>query len=115
MNAKVLAILVSMVTLVGCVTGPPKGRADWFSFLADNQTTKEEVILKLGQPSGRFESERILTYRLGCESGNDGYYVVERESSWNNEPVWLNTQYSLVLVFDGQNILRRHSLVEVTR
>jgi len=92
-----------------------RGRADLLNFLADGKTTKEEVLVQLGQPSGKFEQEKILTYQLGYESGNNGYYVVERESSWNNEPVWLNTQYSLVLVFDGQNILRRHSLVEVTR
>ena len=113
MNAKVLAILVSMMTLAGCVTGPPRGRADLLNFLTDNETTKEGVILQLGQPSGRFESERILTYRLGFESKNKGYYVVERLSG--TEPFWANTKYSLVLVFDGQNILRRHSLVEVIR
>ena len=115
MNIRVLTILLLTVALVGCVTGPPRGRADLLNFLADGKTTKEEVLVQLGQPSGKFEQEKILTYQLVYESGNNGYYVVERESSWNNEPVWLNTQYSLVLVFDGQNILRRHSLVEVTR
>jgi hypothetical protein len=113
MNTKILAILILTLTLVGCVTGPPRGRADLLNFLADNQTTKQEVILQLGQPSGRFESERILAYRLGHESGNGGYYVVERLSG--AEPFWANAKYSLVLVFDGQNVLRKHSLVEVTR
>jgi len=64
MKTKILAVLILTLTLVGCVTGPSKGRADLLNFLADNQTTKEEVILNLGQPSGRFESEKILTYRL---------------------------------------------------
>ena len=115
MKTKFLAVLILTLTLVGCVTGPSKGRADLLNFLADNQTTKEEVILNLGQPSGRFESEKILTYRLGYESGNKGCYVVERISSWSGEPFWANARYSLVLVFDGQNILRKHSLVEVLR
>ena len=33
-------------------------------FLEDGVTTKKEAILELGFPSGKFEEERILTYRL---------------------------------------------------
>lgn len=115
MSTKIPAILILVLALAGCATGPPKGNPELLDFLADNRTTKEEVILKLGQPSGRFDSEKILTYRLGYKARNHGYYLVERESSWGSEPVWANRRFSLVLVFGAQNILRQHSLVEVTQ
>ena len=72
------------------------------------------MIATLGQPSARFKTEKILTYRLGYEVKTRGYYVVEREpaseSGWST---WRRAQYSLVLVFDKTGILQRHSLVEV--
>jgi hypothetical protein len=115
MKLTMLSILAAAITLIGCATGPPVGNPALLDFLADNRTTKAEVMLKLGQPSGRFESEQILTYRLGYKERNHGYYVVERAFGVAAQPYWANTKYSLVLVFDGQNILQKHSLVEVTR
>jgi hypothetical protein len=106
--------LVAAFTLVGCATAPPlKGRSDLLVFLTDEKTTRQEVIVALGQPSGRFESERIVTYRLGYEPKNNGYYVVEREAGPSGWPTWLRAKYSLVLVFDDAGVLRKHSLVEV--
>jgi hypothetical protein len=114
MNPKRLGALVLVLTLVGCATPAPlKGRADLLDFLADGRTTREEVVLRLGQPSGKFDRERILTYRLGFESKNKGYYVVEREAQPGGWPTWLRANYSLVLVFDDTGVLRKHSLVAV--
>lgn len=117
MNAKIFLALGLVLTLVGCATTPTplKGRPDLLSFLADSKTTKEEVITTLGQPSGRFEAEKILTYRLGFEPKNNGYYVVEREATPAGWPTWLRAKYSLVLVFDDSGVLRKHSLVEVNK
>ena len=107
------AILLALL-LVGCSTTTPlRGRADLLDFLADNQTTKEEVLLKLGQPSAQFQTEKILTYRLGKEDQNRGYYVVTREINPQGWPTWANAKFSLVLVFDAQGVLCKHSLVEV--
>ena len=108
-----LAALFPALTLVGCATVPLRGRADLLDFLADGKTTREEVVLKLGQPSGRFERENIITYRLGYEPKNNGYYLVEREAQPDGWPTWLRAKYSLVLVFDDKGVLRQHSLVEV--
>jgi hypothetical protein len=69
--------------------------------------------VQLGQPSGRFEGEKILTYRLGYEPKNQGYYVVEREANANSWPTWMRAKYSLVLVFSDASLLQKHSLVEV--
>jgi hypothetical protein len=109
------ALLAWMV--VGCATTPPplKGAPDLLSFLADGKTTKEDVIMKLGQPSGQFEAEKILTCRLGYEPKNNGYAVVEREATGSGWPTWTAAKFSLVLVFDDAGILQKHSFVKVNQ
>lgn len=107
--ALALALIVS-----GCATSQPlKSRADLLTFLVDGKTARQEVFLQLGQPSARFENERILTYRLGYESKNSGYYVLEREVTYEGWPAWKAANFSLVLVFDEGGVLKRHSLVRV--
>jgi hypothetical protein len=117
MRAKILLVLVAAFALAGCATTPPplKGRPDLLTFLSDGKTTRSEAIIALGQPSGRFEAEKILTYRLGFERRNNGYYIVERETTTNGWPTWSATKFSLVLVFDDAGILQKHSLVEVNK
>ena len=117
MNSKLLLVLTLALALVGCATTPPplKGSPELLSFLADGKTTRTEAIMTLGQPSGRFESEKILTYRLGFEPRNSGYYVVERETTANGWPTWTAAKFSLVLVFDDAGILLKHSLVKVNK
>jgi hypothetical protein len=92
---------------------PPKGRADLFAFLMDGRTRKEQVLDRLGQPSGSFDDGRTLTYRVGYEPATKGYFVVEREEGASGWPTWLEAKYSLVVVFDGSGRLRKHSLMEV--
>lgn len=107
------AVLLAFA-LAGCATAPSfESRADLLDFLVDGQTTREEVALKLGHSSGKFERENILTYRLGFDSKSKGYYVVERKVQADGWPVWWDVRYSLVLVFDDGGVLRRHALVEV--
>jgi hypothetical protein len=117
MKTKVLLLigLVATLVLAGCATKPTplKGRADLLSFLADGVTTRQEVIVRLGQPSARFEGEKILTYRLGYEPKNSGYYVVDRETNPAGWSAWKLARYSLVLVFDPVGVLKEHSVVEV--
>ena len=108
-------MLFALVLAAGCATTRPPvmGRPDLLNFLADSKTTKEEVITTLGQPSGKFEREKILTYRLGFKTGNKGFYVVEQHPGMPIEENWADAKYSLVLVFDENDVLRKHSLVEV--
>ena len=116
MKIKILIILLVLLSLVGCATAPPvKGRSDLLNFLTDGKTRKEEVLTTLGQPSGQFESQKILTYRLGYEPKSYGYYVVERESTPSGWPMWTLTQYSLVLVFDDAGVLEKQSLIKVNK
>jgi len=117
MDAKILLLLVAVFALAGCATTPPplKVSPDLLNFLSDGKATRTEAIITLGQPSGRFESEKILTYRLGFEPRNSGYYVVERETTANGWPTWTAAKFSLVLVFDDAGILQKHSLVKVNK
>ena len=109
--------LALALTLAGCATTPPplKGSSDLLNFLSDGKTTRTEAIITLGQPSGRFESEKILTYRLGHEPKHNGYFIVEREATGSGWPAWTAAKFSLVLVFDDAGILKKHSLVKVNK
>lgn len=116
MKMKILIIPLAVLWLVGCATAPPvRSRSDLLDFLTEGKTKKEEVLTTLGQPSGRFESQKILTYRLGYEPKSNGYYVVEREPTPSGWPMWTLTQCSLVLVFDDVGVLQKHSLVKVNK
>ena len=97
--------------LVGGGAGPPPihgAKADLLSFLKEGRTWREDVILTLGQPSGAFEKERILTYRVGFDSAQ-GYYIV---SPKDMRP-WGGVRYSLVLIFEENGLLRAQKLVAV--
>jgi len=74
-------------------------------FLSDGVTRRLDVQAKLGEPSSRYESSRILAYRLRTDEG--GYALVTKREDWDG------VRYSLILVFDADGILRRHALVEV--
>jgi hypothetical protein len=94
--------------LAGCTTtAPPPADPHLLDFLQDGQSTKQTVVLKLGQPSSVLESRHIMTYRVGQETDR-GYFI--REAVGTN---WFAVKFSLVLVFDPAEVLERHSLVEV--
>ena len=82
--------------------------------LVDGSTTREEVLLRLGAPSGRFEGDRILTFMLG-ETGDGLLVPVAGDTSWRDPRLreWAIAQISLVTVFDGAGRLVRHRLVRV--
>ena len=96
---------VVLLALAACAT-TPAGQKDLLGFLADGATKKEEVERKLGRPSRQFEDSRVLTYRIGEDK--KGYFQ-DTETSTD----WSTCRYSLVLVFDADNTLVRHSLVDV--
>lgn len=97
--------------LFGCATQGPMGPLPdkgLLDFLEDGKTTKQMVFENLGQPSGTFENGKILTYRIGCEEGK-GYFIFDAVP----RPGLYKSKYSLVLVFDLNGILMRHTLVSV--
>ena len=70
--------------------------------LKDGITRHEEVQSRLGEPSAKYDGSRIVAYRLRKDGGS---YAVVRQLS--------DAHYSLILVFDGDGVLTRHSAVEI--
>ena len=83
----------------------PVGRQDLLDFLVDGATRRQEVLARLGPPSAHFESSRILAYRLASSDG--GYLLAASGGSW------AGTHFNLMLVFDPDGVLQRHSLVQI--
>ena len=106
MRKIVIATILVSAFASGCMGQKHAGNPDLLKFLTDGQTARYEVLLQLGQPSAFFESERILTYKIGGDV-QEGYFIREAEASW------ARTNFSLVLVFGSDGILISHSLVRV--
>jgi hypothetical protein len=108
--------LVTLAIATGCATmSPPAEKiADktLLEFLEDGKTSKQMVILKLGQPSGTFDGEKVVTYRIGSEE-EKGYFLLDRQPRGPRLGDWTGTKFSLVLIFDEHNILQKHSMVPV--
>lgn len=110
---KTIRVIVAAICWVflfgGCATvRVPGADPKLLEFLQPGSTTRQQVIVKLGQPSAAFELESILTYRIG-EDEEQGYYIVTPKALLQ----WQETRYSLVLVFDENGILQKKSLVDV--
>jgi hypothetical protein len=101
----------------------------WLPFIQDGETTKEDVLLSLGIPTAHFEGERILVYLLLVEEGKSlnvvSLYIenfsisterLSAGSAWwcspkTRLPRWNVSMYHLVLVFDENGVLTKHSLL----
>lgn len=81
-----------------------------FASLQDGSTTREDILLWLGDPSGIFEEGRILTYVLRIDE-DDELHVLTRRMGSAEQIRWRPGLYSLVLVFGPSNVLERHSVV----
>ncbi|HSH15160.1 MAG TPA: hypothetical protein VLD18_03940 [Verrucomicrobiae bacterium] len=103
-----LSALVFAFCLAGCATVIPGASRGLLAFLQPGSTTRQEVVLALGQPSATLEQERILTYRIG-EDPRQGYYVITAKALMP----WEAVRHSLVLVFDVEGVLQQHRLVAV--
>lgn len=98
-------VLFFLVTLVTACMPPTVGRADLLGFIEDGKTTREQAYLSLGEPAGLYEGGRILSFRLGRDEGGD--FVIGKASGFGG------VRTSLIMVFDDQGILSRHSLVQM--
>lgn len=108
--ASLLAVLLAG-WLTGCATSGLSARPDLLKFLETGKTTREEVLLTLGQASASYERDRILTYRIG-EDGNKNQFVQYVITPTDMRP-WQQVRYSLVLVFDEGGRLQKQQLVKV--
>lgn len=118
MNLKSTAIILFFLSYaMGCATGRGTEALHdgWLSFLEDGKTKKIVVLSRLGRPSARFQKERIFTYRLQMDhqdflrpvSQGLDEFVIDRKL-YGEKPM-----YSLVLIFDDDDILKQHRLIEI--
>jgi hypothetical protein len=77
------------------------------NFLKNHQTTREEIFQRLGEPKCLYESSRIITYCLN--EWGDGTLFIHRGAC---EDMWAACQWDLVLIFDNDSYLKKHSLVK---
>jgi len=94
-----------LIALVTACAPPPLGRANLLGFIEDGNTTREQTLLSLGEPTASYEGERILCFRLGRDEGGD--FIV------GNATGFAGVKISLVMVFDEQGVLKRHAFVQV--
>ena len=100
-----LALIVVLIGLAACAGAPKISVAEadrkYLDYLKVGQTTREEVISRLGAPAAVFENERILTYRLGL---TDDRGFVNSYRPWGS--------YGLTVVFDGTGRLEKYKLLK---
>ncbi len=77
-------------------------------FIKDGVTTREEVSLNLGVPSGQLEGDRILMYQFRADETGKWHLISPQFSGFR---AWDSRAVSLVLVFDGAGVLQKHSVV----
>lgn len=111
---RVIFFVPFLVFLPGC--SGPKGRAVSLDFLKDGVTSKREALAELGEPTGTFEENHILTWRIDKNDAGyheDGGGGIEENPLGPSSGMFVHSDYSLVLVFDKTGILRHHALVPV--
>ena len=82
----------------------------YLSFIRDGETTREQVLLRLGDPSGFFEDGRILTFAIAID-GEDVLRILTRRMGTVDRVDWRPGIYSVVVVFDDAGVLERHSVI----
>ena len=98
-------VLLSL--LAACSTTPLRGQPNLLDFLADGATPRSEVVARLGRPTRCLRSGEICTYRVSHDEA--GQYV-KLEVGGSS---WMDTDGSLVVVFDAFGVLQRHAIVRV--
>lgn len=115
-----VALLAALLLLcAGCGATPrlvPMTDRSWFEkselgFIRAGETTREEILVRLGNPAGRFENDRILTYLVGFEADGKAHVYAPRTLGAPYNPDWDPKVYSLVLVFQPDGVLLKRSLV----
>ena len=88
----------------------PTAKPDLLQFLEQPGVTRQQVIARLGPPSGMFLRDNVATYRLAHNAA--GYLVVAPQSG-RRELTWEGVDYDLVLAFNSDETLREHRLVPI--
>src|SRR5687768_13616900 len=117
-RAATLLVVALLPLAPGCATQTPQPKVGeieqkHLAFVRDGVTSREQALLQLGLPSGQFEGERIMTWRL-CYNGETLFPIAaERAPDDPRYTMWRVPAYNLILVFDARNLVQRHSFIEV--
>jgi hypothetical protein len=118
MTSRLICLAVIASLLAACATETVKSVAPAslpeirvLAFLRDDETTREDVLLRLGVPTAQLEGDRILMYQLNTDAKGRWYLSAPEWNSATGMRTWRTGTSSLVLVFDEAGVLRRHSLV----
>ena len=76
-------------------------------FIRDGITIKQEIVSRLGSPVESYEGGRIIIYIVADRGGNGLEAINFEKKNYAN----VIATYQLVLVFDSNNVLEKHSLV----
>lgn len=108
--------VLGLAALLGCVDPvavQEKFRAfqvTTLSFLVAGRTPRQEILLRLGAPTGRFENDRIFTYDFVRDQSGEWRRVGGTTfADWRFQV--LPGTCSLVLVFREDGVLERHAVV----
>ena len=114
----IVSAMAFIILVAGCATpkvqpADPQRlfKSELLSFVQDGVTTREEVVLKLGIPSTKLEGEKILMYQLRADQDGKWHLVAPLWNVSTGVRAWREGTCSLALVFGGNGILQKHSLV----
>ncbi|HZK81440.1 MAG TPA: hypothetical protein VFC46_10245 [Humisphaera sp.] len=104
----------------GCIQSPPTpdeiSRGP-LAFLQPGMVSEADLLLRFGAPTGRFEGDKTITWRLGRTAdgiiGPASRVVTLIVTDDNSPKDWGGTLYDLVVVFDEHQMLKRYSLLAV--
>jgi len=103
-----IKLIVSLILLVVLIGGcrwtvqkfDPLSARKYEGFIHDGKTTKKEIIDRLGPSHSSYENEKILIYNVYLKK--DGQMSLQGNDPCN----------ALVLLFDEDNVLKRHSFIK---
>ncbi len=109
-----LGIIVS-----GCTVTPKthvvenQANSDFMPFIRDGVTERQEIVTRLGEAFSTYEGDRIVTYWVQQER-DDSFRVVPMRNLPSSDLGGITAEiglHNLVLVFDSNDVLERHSFV----
>ena len=87
-------------------------KSELLAFIREGVTTREEVVIKLGIPSAQLEGDKILMYQLWADEAGKWHLIAPQVNATTGLRAWRKGVCSLVLVFGGDGVLQKHSLVK---
>lgn len=102
--------LLTALFLAACAYAPKRIQApsndDFVSFVRDANATRATVVERLGEPDLHYDDQRIVIYNIK-RNGREFSQKKERQLFSDSE------KWQLVIIYDEQDRVARHSLVRV--